>query len=150
MLFQTYAPVQDHILFRPVREVVGDRMAITPQSLACKLDRCLACIPDLPPLQPLIVQTYGYMSMQDGRCCFSHQNPVQEHLVWMRLFYLQLRSFYLRFVLFTCSGETVKKTKPYFRTGGNRKSKRANRISTVSNENQTQIQPRRRPNQIQL
>ena len=56
---------------------------------------------------------------------------------WMRLFYLQLRSFCLWFVLSTYGGGTVskqttpnlktggtvskKKTKPNFWTGGNRK-----------------------------
>ena len=35
------------------------------------------------------------------------QNDTENH--WMRLFYLQLRSFYLRFVFFTYGGGTVSK-----------------------------------------
>ena len=48
----------------------------------------------------------------------------------MCLSYLQLRSFYLRFVFFTYGGGTVSKevTKPNFRTGG-----------TISREDQTEF-----------
>ena len=47
----------------------------------------------------------------------------------MRLFYLQLRSFCLRFVFFTYGGGTVsKKDQNQFLDGGNRKKKRPNPI----------------------
>ena len=48
----------------------------------------------------------------------------------MRLFYLQLRSFYLRFVFFTYGGGTVsKKDQNQFPDGGeNRKQKRPNQF----------------------
>ena len=40
---------------------------------------------------------------------------------WMRLFYLQLRSCYMRFVFFTFGGETVRKKDPnQFPDRGNR------------------------------
>ena len=65
----------------------------------------------------------------------------------MRLSYLQLRSFYLRFVFFTYGGGTVgREVQIHFLEGGsckrkdqtqfpdreNRKQKRPNRFSTVS------------------
>ena len=64
-------------------------------------------------------------------------------LCWMRLFYLQLRSFtYGSSFLLTEGEQKAKQTKPNFRTGGNRKQqspdqfstlrKRPNRTSTVS------------------
>ena len=60
----------------------------------------------------------------------------------MRLFYLQLRSFCLRFVFFTSGGGTVsKKDQIQFPDRGNRKQKRPNLISgqggTVSKKDQT-------------
>ena len=64
----------------------------------------------------------------------------------MRLFYLQLRSFYLRFVFFTYGGGTVsKKDQTQFPDRENRKHKRPNLISgqggTVSKEDQTDFPP---------
>ena len=48
---------------------------------------------------------------------------------WMRLFYLQLRSFCLRFVFFTYGGGTVsKEDQTQFPDGGNRKQKRPNQF----------------------
>ena len=72
----------------------------------------------------------------------------------MRLFYLQLRSFYLRFVFFTYGGGTVsKKDQTQFPDRGNRKQKRPNLISgqggTVSKKDQTDFhRKQRRPNRI--
>ena len=72
----------------------------------------------------------------------------------MRLFYLQLRSFYLRFVFFTYGGGTVsKKDQTQFPDRGNRKRKRPNLISgqggTVSKKDQTDFhRKQRRPNRI--
>ena len=72
----------------------------------------------------------------------------------MRLFYLQLRSFYLRFVFFTYGGGTVsKKNQTQFPDRGNRKQKRPNLISgqggTVSKKDQTDFhRKQRRPNRI--
>ena len=75
--------------------------------------------------------------------------------IWqrMRLFYLQLRSFYLQFVFFTHGGGTVskkdrtqfldggnRKTKPNFRTGGNRRQKRPNQFSILSKKDQTKFE----------
>ena len=77
-----------------------------------------------------------------------------EHNFGMRLFYLQLRSFYLQFVFFTYSGGAAsKKEQTDFQTGGNPKqkkptqfpdggngnSKRPSRFSTVSNKDQTKL-----------
>ena len=63
----------------------------------------------------------------------------------MRLFYLQLRSFYLWFVFFTYGGGTVsKKDQKQFPDGGggNRKQKRPNQLGgTVSKKDQTDFQP---------
>ena len=66
------------------------------------------------------------------------------HAFWMRLFYLQLRSFYLRFIFFTYSGGTVsKKDQTQFPDRGNRKQKRPNLIfgqgETVSKKDQTDL-----------
>ena len=79
--------------------------------------------------------------------------PPFAHYIWMRLFYLQLRSFCLRFVFFTYGGGTVSKKNQiqFAEGGGNRKQKRPNLIpgggnrklkrpyliSTVSKEDQT-------------
>ena len=61
-------------------------------------------------------------------------------------FYLQLRSFCLRFVFFTYNGGTVsKKDQNQFLDVGNRKQKRPNPISgrggSVSKKDQTDFQP---------
>ena len=51
----------------------------------------------------------------------------------MRLFYLQLRSFYFRFVCFTYGGGTVSnKNQTQFPDGGNHKQNRSNPVSTIS------------------
>ena len=64
----------------------------------------------------------------------------------MRLCYLQLRSFYLRFVFFTYGGGTVsKKDQTQFPDGGNREQKRPNLISgpggTESKKDQSDFPP---------
>ena len=64
----------------------------------------------------------------------------------MRLFYLQLRSFCLRFVFFTYGeGTVIKKDQTQFPDGGNRKQKRPNLISgrgrTVSKKDQADSLP---------
>ena len=64
----------------------------------------------------------------------------------MRLFYLHLRSFYLRFVFFTYGGGTVsKKDQTQFPDGENLKQNRPNRISgpggTISTKEQTDFPP---------
>ena len=79
-------------------------------------------------------QNYAQFLLNAATICRS-KNPENGHaqlhkIRWMRLFYLQLRSFCLRLVFFTHSGETVgKKDQTQFPDGGNRKQKRPNLIS---------------------
>ena len=65
-------------------------------------------------------QATGLLDLEGDQSSYQHQ--LKAYIFWMRLFYLQLRSFCLRFVFFTYGGGTVsKKTKPNFLDKGNRK-----------------------------